>query len=63
MAKRFGVWLAERKFSARKTFYIGKDGKILHVDQKVNVSQHGSDVAKQLGKLGVDRVEKKGAAR
>jgi len=55
VATQFGIYLADRKFSGRKTFYIGKDGKILHIDQKVNVGRHGSDVAEQLGKLGIER--------
>lgn len=36
------------------TFFIGKDGKILHIDNKVSVRSHGADVAAKLKELGVD---------
>jgi peroxiredoxin Q/BCP len=51
-AKAFGV-LNERGMANRVTFYIGKDGKIAAVDQKVNTEQHGKDVAAKLKELGV----------
>lgn len=41
------------KFAARWTFYIGPDGKILHVDKEVKSRQHGADVAAKLAELGV----------
>lgn len=37
----------------RWTFYIGKDGKILHVDKAVKTTSHGSDIAAKLKELGV----------
>ena len=43
----------KRKFPFRWTFYIGGDGKILHIDKKVNSANHGRDVAKKLKELGV----------
>jgi peroxiredoxin Q/BCP len=55
-AKAYGV-LSERGFANRWTFYIGKDGKILFIDDKVNAKAHGADVAAKLKELGV--VEKK----
>lgn len=54
-AKAYGV-LSPRGFSSRVTFYIGKDGKIMRIDRKVNVSKHGLDIAKNLGSLGVAKV-------
>lgn len=41
------------KPSARVTFYIGKDGKILEVDKGVKTETHGKDIATKLGALGV----------
>jgi peroxiredoxin Q/BCP len=37
----------------RWTFYIGADGKILHVDKMVKAGNHGNDVAAKLRELGV----------
>ena len=54
VAGLFGVVNKERTFPQRWTFYIGKDGRVLHVDKSVNVDSHGADMAKQLKKLGVD---------
>ena len=53
-AKAYGV-LSARGYSNRITFYIGKDGKIIRIDKKVNVAKHGLDIAKNLGSLGVEK--------
>ena len=42
-------------FAARHTFYIDKDGRILHVDRDVNPSTAGSDVARRLEELKIPR--------
>lgn len=52
-AKAYGVLRPERKNASRVTFYIGKDGKILHVDDKVKTANHGADIAAKLKELGV----------
>jgi peroxiredoxin Q/BCP len=39
--------------ASRWTFYIGTDGKILHIDKGVKVSSAGQDIAARLGELGV----------
>ncbi len=52
-AKAYGVVSGEKKNASRVTFYIGKDGKILFVDDKVKTGTHGSDVATKLKELGV----------
>ena len=39
----------------RWTFYIGPDGKILFVDNKVSTSTAGEDLARRLGELGVKK--------
>lgn len=53
MATLYGIYNAEKKFPARVTFYIGEDGKILHIDKKVNTASHGADIAAKLKELGV----------
>lgn len=52
-ARSYGV-LNDRGMANRWTFYIGKDGKILHVDRGVKAAQHGSDIAARLEQLGVE---------
>ena len=51
-AKAYGVVSGDKKNASRVTFYIGKDGKILHVDDKVKTGTHGADVAAKLKELG-----------
>jgi peroxiredoxin Q/BCP len=51
VAKAYGVH--NGKFANRWTFYTGGDGKILHVDKKVNAGEAGKDVAAKLKELGV----------
>lgn len=54
-AKAFGVLREDGKAANRVTFIIGKDGKILAVDDKVKTETHAQDLAKQLEQLGVPR--------
>ena len=51
-AKAYGALMA-MGFASRWTFYIGKDGNILHVDREVSTKTAGADIAKKLGELGV----------
>lgn len=44
-----------KEYAARWTFYIGKDGKVLFVDQKVKPSTAGDDVAAKLAELGIPK--------
>lgn len=53
-AEAFGVLNSERGVAQRVTFYIGKDGKILHIDKAVNTTEHGSDIAAKLKELGIE---------
>lgn len=53
VARAYNVVTDKRKFPFRWTFYIGGDGKILHIDKNVNSTNHGKDVAKKLKELGV----------
>jgi peroxiredoxin Q/BCP len=53
VAMAYGVVTPEREYPQRWTFYIGADGKILHVDRKVNPSSAGADIASRLRELGI----------
>lgn len=53
VARAYGVTGAIQKWASRWTFYIGADGKILHIDKDVKPSTHADDVARKLGELGV----------
>jgi thioredoxin-dependent peroxiredoxin len=58
-AELFGVLSSDKSKAGRTTFIIGKDGKILAVEAKVNTETHGKDLAEQLEKLGVEKVPAK----
>lgn len=47
VARAYGV-LAPSGYASRWTFYIGADGRILDIDDKVSAASHGADVAKRL---------------
>jgi peroxiredoxin Q/BCP len=53
VAKAYGVLNDKGTAALRWTYYIGADGKILHIDKTVKTESHGADVAKKLGELGV----------
>ena len=53
VAKAYGVVTSTRSLPFRWTFYIGKDGKILHIDKSVKATTHGADVAAKLKELGI----------
>jgi len=52
LAGALGV-LNERGMASRWTYYIGKDGKILHVDKTVKPASAATDIAAKLKELGV----------
>lgn len=54
VAEEYGLLAGGRKVPNRWTFYIGKDGKILHIDKSVKAGNHGADIAAKLEELGVD---------
>lgn len=65
-ARAYGVVTNNRPVPFRWTFYIGLDGKILHIDKLVKARSHGTDVAVQLKELGVpkkDGAKKDGAKK
>ena len=53
--KAFGVLNEKGTAAKRVTFVIGKNGKILLVDEEVKTETHAEDLIKQLEKLGVPR--------
>lgn len=53
VAKAYGVVTPERELPHRWTFYIGPDGKILHIDKDVETMSAGTDIAAKLKSLGV----------
>lgn len=55
VATAYGVVTPERQLAQRWTFYIGPDGKILDVDQKVSPKTAGEDVVKKLDELKVKK--------
>lgn len=54
VATAYGV-LSPAGFARRWTYYIGPDGKILHIDKQVSTATAGDDLARKLGELGVKR--------
>jgi peroxiredoxin Q/BCP len=54
-AKAYDV-LALYGFPKRHTIYIGKDGKILMVDRKINAATSAQDIAANLEKLGIPKI-------
>jgi thioredoxin-dependent peroxiredoxin len=57
-AKAYGV-LNDKKMASRVTIYIDREGKIAHIDKKVNTDTHGADMAKKLKEIGVkEKVQK-----
>jgi peroxiredoxin Q/BCP len=53
-ARAYGV-LGGSGFASRWTYYIGVDGRILHIEKAVKVATAGPDVAAKLGELKIDR--------
>jgi len=53
VARAYGVVAGDRQTASRWTFYIGKDGKILHVDRQVSAGSAGKDVVERLKALGI----------
>jgi len=52
VARAYGV-LGASGFASRWTFYVGIDGRIVHIDKQVRAGSHGSDVAARLRELGI----------
>ena len=57
-AKAYGIYNEARGFSGRVTFFIGKDGKVLHVEKKVKTKDHGKQIIDKLKELKVEPAPK-----
>jgi thioredoxin-dependent peroxiredoxin len=55
VAAAYGVVNDQRPLAQRWTFYIGADGRILDIDQKVSVKTAGDDIAAKLEQLNVKK--------
>lgn len=55
VAKAYGVVHEGRNFPERWTFIIGEDGKLKHIDKKVNAAGHGKDIAAKLAELKIPK--------
>jgi peroxiredoxin Q/BCP len=55
VAKAYGVVTGDRAYASRWTFYIGQDGKILHIDKTGATSTQGQEVVNRLRALGITR--------
>jgi peroxiredoxin Q/BCP len=58
VAEAYGVVHEKREVPERWTFYIGEDGKILHIDKKVQTKSHGKDISAKLKELGIEEKTK-----
>ena len=52
IAAKYGV-LGATGMARRWTFYIGPDGKILHIDNAVKAASSGPDMVARLGELNI----------
>jgi thioredoxin-dependent peroxiredoxin len=57
-ARAYGVLNEERGMANRWTYYIDKNGKIAHIDQKVNTENHSKDITAKLKELGITEKSK-----
>jgi len=55
VAEAYGVVHEGRAVPERWTFLIDAEGKIAHIEKKVNVGTHGADIAKMLEDFGVGK--------
>jgi peroxiredoxin Q/BCP len=53
VAQSYGLVDSPNGYPKRWTIYIGKDGKIVHIDKSVKTGSHGADVAAKLKELGI----------
>jgi len=59
VAKAYGLIKGTRSSPSRTTFFIDKQGKIVHIDNKVNVRAHGEDIVKKLRELKFEKAKDK----
>jgi len=51
VAAAYGILSSSGKRSKRTTIYVDMDGKIAHIQSKVNIRDHGKQVVDQIKKL------------
>ncbi len=51
VARKYGVLMENRPMSKRVTFVLDEHGVLRLVDEKVDVTNHGADLKKQIQKL------------
>lgn len=54
-AKAYDVLMPIVHVAKRRTFYIGKDGRILKIDTHIHPATSAEDIAKTLGELGIEK--------
>jgi peroxiredoxin Q/BCP len=59
VARAYGVVTEDRAVPFRWTFYIGKDGNLLHIDKEVKAGSHGKEIVERLKELKVEAATKK----
>lgn len=55
VAKVYGVLIPDMKMAQRTTIYIGKDGRILKIDEEIHPATSAEDIARTLDELGIAR--------
>lgn len=58
VARAMGVLSVTGLYANRRTFYVGKDGKLLAIDEEVDLREHGVQVLAKLEELGLTKKEK-----
>ena len=54
VSKAWGC-LNDRGFTNRWTYFIGKDGKVLHIEKGVKAASHADQIVAKLNELGVEK--------
>jgi len=57
VADAYGVLMPGAESARRWTFYIGPDGRILEIDEKVKPQTSGQDLAARLEALGIAKAK------
>ncbi len=57
LSKALGC-LNGRGFTNRWTYYVDKDGVVIHIDRSVKTTTHGKEIAAKLGELGIAKRQK-----
>ena len=58
-ADDYGIYNNEKKFSARVTFIIGKDGRIAHIENKVKTGGHAEQLLELVKDLKIEKAPAK----